>query len=164
MLFEILSQWIFQLRFSFRIRPKILKSGNFSITVFTILIVILFILFCIVWNIVNVVLAMFRESLFTNNHSLIFYNSKFIFSSMFTCLSELKALKIVEKLLNTWKDFSNPLLHFHTIILKSIFEVEYPKIFSLPPPMNLKIFWVLQNISYTPYFNPLSPLHDHSCW
>ncbi len=62
------------------------------------------------------------------------------------------------------EQISQPLLHFHAILM-SIFQVEYPKTFSLPSsPMNLKHFWVLQNILYTPYFNPPSPLPDHNCW
>ncbi len=48
----------------------------------------------------------------------------------------------------------NSLLHFPVTILMSIFQVEYPNPFSLPQPMNLKNIWVLQNISYTPYFKP----------
>ncbi len=61
------------------------------------------------------------------------------------------------------KRFLKPLLHFHAIILMNIFLVEYPKTFSLPPPMNLKNVWVLQNSSYTPYFKLPSLLPDHNC-
>ncbi len=57
---------------------------------------------------------------------------------------------------NEWK-MSWPLLHFHAIILMSIFQVEYPKTFSLLLPMNLKKHLGSPKYFIHPLFQPTVP-------
>ncbi len=84
-LFDILSQWLFQLNVSFRIKPRKLKSCTILITVLLIYKIGGTIIFCFVWNTVYLVFEIFKDSLFTLSHSLILDSSVLILSSIFSC-------------------------------------------------------------------------------
>ncbi len=102
MLFAILSLWLFQLRFSFRIRPRKLKSCTLSITTFCIFNFGGFIRFCFEWKTVYLVFGIFRDNLLTISQSVILDNSIFIPVSIFSYgVLGLNACKIVDNVVSS---------------------------------------------------------------
>ncbi len=84
-LFDILSQWLLQFRFSMRIQPRKLMFCTLSITVFPIFIIGEIIIICFVWNTVYSNFLIFRDNLFTTSHSLILDSYMLNLVSTFLC-------------------------------------------------------------------------------
>ena len=80
----ILSIWFFQFKFSFRVKPRKLKSNTFSIGVPLMLNSKLSTVLLIILCTINFDFLTFRDTLFILSQSLIFRSSLFISVSTFT--------------------------------------------------------------------------------
>ena len=99
---DILSVWLFQLNFLSIVTPKKSKLATHSMLTLFIFINGISTLFCGIWNIINLYLVVFRESLFNLSHLSILHSSLFILPLRVSfCDLSLKALSVLQRVVSS---------------------------------------------------------------